>query len=230
MKSVLCKSFINFLFAFVILCNLISAESQQVFSSNTNEDPIEQRITTLINQMTLDEKCSMLHGSTMFDAPGVSRLGIPGFSMSDGPHGVRSASSSTAFPISIALTATWDPEYMEIVGAAYGSEFKGAGKNMALGPAVDVGRDPRNGRASETLGEEPYLGGKIFAAFTRGIQSTHLIGTVKHFLAQNHDGDRDRTSPTMDERTMREFYGLPFRMVVQEGEVYSVMSSYNLVN
>jgi beta-glucosidase len=166
----------------------------------------------------------------MFDSPGIGRLGIPGFVMSDGPHGVRMSNNATAFPISVALTATWDPAYMEIVGAAYGSEFKANGKNMALGPAVDIGRDPRNGRASETIGEEPYLGGKIFAAFTRGVQSTKLIATVKHFLAQNHDGVRDQTNPIMDERTMREFYGLPFRMVVQEGEVYSVMSAYNLVN
>ena len=137
---------------------------------------------------------------------------------------------TTAFPTTIALTSTWDPEYMETVGAAYGREFRGAGKSMALGPAADVGHDPRNGRASETIGEEPYLGGKIFAAFARGVQSTHLIATLKHFMAQNHDGDRDHTNPTMDTRTMREFYGLGFKMVVQEGDVYSVMSSYNLVN
>jgi beta-glucosidase len=104
----------------------------------------------------------------MFSSPGIERLGVKGFDMSDGPHGVRYAQSSTCFPTNIALAATWDAEYMETVGAAYGSEFKAAGKNMALGPAVDIGRNPIAGRASETLGEEPYLGGKLFAAFTRG--------------------------------------------------------------
>ena len=199
-------------------------------SSFIADDPMEDTITNLINQMSLDEKCAILHGSGMFDTPGIDRLGIPGLAMSDGPHGVRFGNKTTAFPTTIALTSTWDPEYMEQVGAAYGREFRGAGKSMALGPAVDVGHDPRNGRASETIGEEPYLGGKVFAAFTRGVQSTHLIATVKHFMAQNHDGDRDSTSPAMDERTMREFYGSAFRMVVQEADVYSVMSSYNLVN
>ena len=194
------------------------------------QDPMEEKITHLISQMTLDEKCAILHGSDMFDSPGVDRLNVPSLAMSDGPHGVRYANGSTCFPITIALTSTWDPEYMEIVGAAYGREFRGAGKSMALGPAVDVGHDPRNGRASETIGEEPYLGGKIFAAFTRGVQSTHLISCVKHFMAQNHDADRHQTNPVMDQRTMREFYGAAFRMVVQEGEVYSVMTSYNLVN
>ena len=199
-------------------------------ASSSSDDPMESSITNLINQMTLDEKCAMLHGSGMFDSPGIDRLGIPGLAMSDGPHGVRFGSLTTAFPVTIALTSTWDPKYMETVGSAYGREFRGAGRSMALGPAADVGHDPRNGRASETIGEEPYLGGKVFAAFARGVQSTHLIATVKHFMAQNHDGDRDHTNPTMDARTMREFYGLGFRMVVQEGDAYSVMSSYNLVN
>lgn len=119
---------------------------------------------------------------------------------------------------------------MEIIGAAYGREHRGAGTNMALGPAIDIQHDPRMGRASETVGEEPYLGGKIFSAFTRGVQSTKIIACGKHFIAQNHDGTRDKTSPMMDVRTMREFYGLGFRMLVQEANIYSMMSSYNLVN
>lgn len=167
----------------------------------------------------------------MFDSPGVERLNIPPFNMSDGPHGVYSAPiPTTVFPSSIALAASWDTEYMETVGAAMGREFKAAGKNMALSPAVDLGRDPRNGRASETIGEDPFLGGKIGAALCRGLQSTNLIATVKHFIAQNHDGDRTKTNPTMDKRTMRELYGLVFKIVIEEGEVYSVMSAYNLVN
>jgi len=191
---------------------------------------MESNITKLLQQMTVDEKIKILHGSSMFESSGIDRLGIPGFSMGDGPHGVRLAPKATTFPVTIALTATWDPEYIEIVGEAMGREFKGAGNNMALCPAIDIGRDPRNGRASETIGEEPYLGGKIFAAFTRGMQNTHIIATVKHFLAQNHEADRCYANSFIDARTLREFYGLPFRMVVQEGEVYSVMSAYNLVN
>lgn len=192
---------------------------------------IEESITSLLSQMTLEEKCSILHGSTMFDSPGIERLNIPPFNMSDGPHGVYSAPiPTTVFPSSIALAASWDTEYMETVGAAMGKEFKAAGKNMALSPAVDLGRDPRNGRASETIGEDPFLGGKIGAALSRGLQSNNIIATVKHFIAQNHDGDRTKANPTMDKRTMRELYGLVFKIVIEEGEVYSVMSAYNLVN
>lgn len=216
------KSFIiAFFYLFVFL---------QMTSFLMAEDPIEERITQLISQMTLDEKCGILHGLDMFNAPGIDRLGIPGITVSDGPHGVAMAVGTTCFPGSIALAATWDEDFMEHVGAAFGREFRGTYKSMALGPAIDIGRDPRNGRASETVGEEPYLGGKIFAPFIRGMQSTHLIACAKHFIAQNHDAFRDYQNPVMDKRTLREFYGLAFRMVVQEGEVYSIMASYNLVN
>jgi beta-glucosidase len=191
---------------------------------------IESQITNLISQMTLEEKVNMLHGSSMFESPGVERLGISRFHMSDGPHGVREGKKVTAFPTTIALAATWDIDICTQVGESYGREHRGAGTNMALGPTVDIGHDPRNGRASETIGEEPYLGGKLMAAFTRGAQSTKLITCMKHFMAQNHDGDREKTCPIMDERTMREFYGLSFRIVVQEAKPYSIMSSYNLVN
>lgn len=199
-------------------------------ASSSQEESIEMKITNLLEQLTIEEKCSLLHGSSFFNIEGIERLGIPGFKMCDGPHGVRNGKGVTAFPVSIALAATWDPDYMEIVGSAYGKEFKGLGLNMALGPAVDLGRDPRNGRASETFGEEPYLGGKVFAAFTRGAQKMNLIACAKHFLAQSHDGTRNIANPKIDERSLREFYGLAFRMLVQEGEVYSVMSSYNLAN
>ena len=179
----------------------------------------EYQISNLIQQMTVEEKCNMLHGSDMFESPGISRLNIEGFHMSDGPQGVRFAQGTTAFPASIALAATWDPAVVELVGAAYGREHKGAGKNMALGPAVDIGRDPRNGRASETIGEEPFLGGKVMAGFAKGVQSTRLIGCVKHFMAQNHDGRRTESCAMMDSRTMRVLYGLPFRTVIQEGGI-----------
>lgn len=212
----------------VILILIVSASA--IGSSKSQDAEMESKIDTILSKMSLDEKCSILHGDTFFTSPGVDRLGVAGFNMSDGPHGVRMAKGTTAFPVTIALTATWDADIMEEVGAAYGREHRGAGTNMALGPAVDIGHDPRAGRASETVGEEPYLGGKIFAAFTRGLQSTNLIGTVKHLMAQNIDATRTETSPNMDERTMREFYALPFKMVIQEGGALSVMSSYNLVN
>jgi beta-glucosidase len=189
----------------------------------------EDLINSLLSQMTVAEKIAQLHGSDWMDTADNARLGIPGFRMADGPHGVRDG-PATSFPVGIAMAATWDPELLERVGIALGEEFRGKGRNQALGPCIDLTRDPRNGRSPESAGEEPYLAGKVGAALVRGIQSTHAIATVKHFAAKNHQTNRTTSNYVMDARTLRELYGMPFRMAVQRGGAWSVMSSYNWIN
>jgi len=191
----------------------------------------EAMINSLISQMTVTEKISQLHGIWWMDTADNTRLGIPGFRMDDGPHGIRH-DKATAFPVGIAMAATWDPELAERLGVALGEEFRGRGRNQALGPCLDITRDPRNGRSPESGGEEPYLGGKIGAALVRGIQSTQAIATAKHFAATNHQHDRRSESANrwIDARTWRELYGLPFRMAVQQGGAWSVMNAYNWIN
>jgi beta-glucosidase len=191
--------------------------------------PGEERINGLIAQMTLTETIDQLHGSDWMDTADNVRLGIPGFRMADGPHGVRDG-GATSFPVGMAMAATWDPELVERVGVALGKELRGKGRDQALGPCLDVTRDPRNGRSPESGGEEPYLAGKVGAALVRGIQSTQAIATAKHFAATNHQFDRTNNDHTIDARTWREFYGLPFRMAVQQGGAWSVMNSYNWIN
>jgi beta-glucosidase len=193
------------------------------------ELPPEERINGLIAQMTLTETIDQLHGNDWMDIADNTRSGIPGFRMDDGPHGIRHG-KATAFPVGIAMAATWDPELLERVGIALGKEFRGKGRNQALGPCVDITRDPRNGRSPESGGEEPYLAGKVGAALVRGIQATQAVATVKHFAATNHQYNRTNSNHTIDARTWREFYGMPFRMAVQQGRAWSVMNSYNWIN
>lgn len=191
----------------------------------------EEKIDWLVGQMTVTEKIDQLHGVGWMDTADNTRLGIPGFKMADGPHGVRDG-KATAFPVGIAVAATWDPELAERLGIALGEEFRGKGRNQALAPCLDITRDPRNGRSPESLGEEPYLDGEIGAALIRGIQSTQAIATAKHFAATNHQTDRtcECANRWIDARTWRELYGLPFRMAVQQGGVWSVMNAYHWIN
>ncbi len=189
----------------------------------------EELIDNLLTQLTVTEKISQLHGIDWMETADNTRLGIPGFRMADGPHGMRDG-KSTSFPVGIAMAATWDPELLESVGIAMGDEFRGRGRNQVLGPCLDITRDPRNGRGPESGGEEPYLAGRLGAALVRGIQSTQAIATAKHYAATNHQLGRRDADHKIDARTWREFYALPFRMAVQQGHAWSVMNAYNWIN
>ena len=198
-------------------------------ASRPLDEPPEKTIDRVIAQMTMTEKIEQLHGVDWMDTADNTRLGIPGFRTSDGPHGLRGG-QSTSFPVGIAMAATWDPELLERVGVAMGKEFRGRGENQMLGPCLDITRDPRNGRSPESSGEEPYLAGKLGAALVRGIQATQAVATAKHFAATNHQQDRRNADHIVDARTWREFYGLPFRMAVQQGGAWSIMSAYNWID
>jgi len=189
----------------------------------------EETIDWLVGQMTMMEKIDQLHGSDWMDTADNTRLGIPGFRTADGPHGLRGG-KSTSFPVGIAMAATWDPELLERVGIAMGKEFRGRGRNQVLGPCIDITRDPRNGRSPESGGEDPFLVGQVGVALIRGIQLTQAIATPKHFAATNHQQDRRNADHRIDARTWREFYGLPFRMAVQQGGAWSIMNAYNWIN
>ncbi|MBN2366978.1 MAG: glycoside hydrolase family 3 protein, partial [Calditrichaeota bacterium] len=117
---------------------------------------IDDRVNTLLNQMTMEEKIEQLHKEGGFNTADNTRLGIPGFQMADGPHGVRDG-LATCFPVGIAMAASWDVDLITRIGVAMGKEFRGKGKNQALGPCMDLCRDPRNGRSPESGGEDPYL-------------------------------------------------------------------------
>lgn len=196
---------------------------------------LDKRINELVNAMTTQEKINQLINSSFGGTPSNSRLGIPGFVMDDGPHGVRFAAdrngrSATAFPTGVAMAATFDEDIATKVGEAMGVEFWAFNRNEQLGPCIDICRDPRGGRTAESGGEDAYLAGHIGKSVAIGIQRSPIIATVKHFMGESKQSDRHNMDVLATDRWLMDFSGYNFRTVVQEAGVLSVMGSYNKIN
>jgi beta-glucosidase len=206
--------------------------------------PVEKRVADLLGRMTVEEKASMLAGSGWMESMPIERLGIPAIKMADGPLGVRAwyGSSavtnaattpkvlSTSFPSGVAMAATWDVDLVESEGRAIGQEVKALGRDMILGPTVNINRVPLWGRNFEGYGEDPYLSGRLGVAYIKGVQSEGVIPSVKHFAANNEEFERHRLDEHIDERTLHEIYLPAFKAAVQEAGVWNVMSAYQKVN
>lgn len=205
----------------------------------------EKRATDLLSHMTLEEKATLLSGSGWMESAPIPRLSIPSIKMADGPMGVRSwlGSSaitsatdaavkieSTSFPSGIAMAATWDTDLVQREGQAIAQEVKALGRDMILGPTVNINRQPLWGRNFEGYGEDPFLSGRLGVAYIHGVQSQGVIPSVKHFAANNEEYERHRIDAIIDERTLREIYLPAFQTAVQDGGVWNVMSAYNKVN
>jgi len=200
------------------------------FSCKTNNDSIESKIDEILSKMTLEEKISMLSGdSTGFNSAGISRLGIPPIKMADGPVGVR-VGTSTAFPVSVNMAASWDTALINRYGIALAEEVKAKGKTCILGPCVGIHRFPLNGRNFESFSEDPYLASRMVVNYIKGVQSQNVIATLKHFACNDQEWERNSYDVQVDERTMREIHLAPFEAGVKEADALAVMSSYNLVN
>lgn len=200
----------------------------------------EEKINTLIQQMTLEEKVRMIHANSSFTSAGVPRLGIPELVMSDGPHGVRVEhgrgwtamqhvnDSGTYLPVGIALAATWNTSLGYDYGKVLGSEAKYRRKDVILGPGINIMRSPLNGRNFEYQSEDPYLVSKMVVGYIKGVQSQGVSACVKHFAANNEEADRNTVDVQMSERALREIYLPGFKAAVQVADVNTVMGSYNL--
>ncbi len=204
--------------------------------------PVETRVEDLLSRMTLEEKVSLLHADSKFTTAAIPRLGIPRRWLSDGPHGVREdigpdtwASSghtddfATAMPASICLAATWNPELGFSEGETIGQEARARGKDIMLGPGVNILRTPLCGRNFEYFGEDPFLAGAMGAAYVCGVQSQDVAACVKHFAVNNQELDRGKIDVEVDERALREIYLPAFEAVVRSGGVWTVMGAYNQV-
>ena len=192
--------------------------------------PIEARVKDLLGRMTLEEKIAQLGGDPSgMSTPDNARLGIPGFKMSDGPNGVRWG-KATCWPNGLALAATWDVDLLQRTGVAMGQEFRGKGRYVALGPCINLIRDPRNGRSFEGMGEDPYLTGEMAAAYIRGMQSVKCIAVAKHYACNNQENGRGGLPVEVNDRSLYELYLPHFRAVVQEGHTWGIMAAYNKVN
>jgi beta-glucosidase len=199
----------------------------------------EAKITTLIGKMTLEEKIGMLHANSSFTSTGVKRLGIPEITTSDGPHGVRPEhgrdwtldegvdDAGTYLPTGNALAATWNTQLGYAYGSVLGSEANYRGKDIILGPGVNIIRSPLNGRNFEYLSEDPFLAGRMAIGYIKGVQDQGVSACVKHYAANNEETDRGTVDVQMSERALREIYLPAFKAAVTKGHVHSVMGSYN---
>jgi beta-glucosidase len=205
--------------------------------------PVEQRVQDLLGRMTLQEKVAMLSGADWMQSVANERLGIPSIKMADGPIGIRSWAgpssetkgakkqvTTTAFPAGVAMAATWDTDLLQSEGQAIGQEMKSLGRDMILGPTVNINRTPLWGRNFEGYGEDPYLTSRLGVAYIKGVQGEGVIATVKHFAANNQEFERHRINAVVDERALQEIYFPAFKAAVQEAGVWSVMSAYNKLN
>jgi beta-glucosidase len=196
--------------------------------------PIEDRVTDLLSQMTLEEKIAQMHGGGTSDAglnpmPDDTRLHIPGFQMVDGMRGVSiTTGNATTFPVGSARGATFDPALEQQVGQAIGEEARAKGANVLLAPTINNLRHPRWGRAQETYGEDTFHIGSMAAAFVQGVQQ-EVIANPKHFAAYSIEDDRFSVDVHVDERSLREIYLPHFKAVIEAG-AGSIMSAYNQVN
>ena len=213
-------------FVILILVSVsIFAQTKPYKNSNLT---VEERVNDLLTRLTLKEKIDLL-GGTGFATNPIDRLGIPELRMADGPVGVRWG-ESTAFPVSIAMAATWDPVLIKGIGSAIGRETKGKARHVILGPYVNIARLPMGGRNFESFGEDPYLASRMTVNYINGVQSEGIAATVKHFAVNNQEHERMFVDVLVGERALNEIYFPAFKAAVTEANVFCVMSSYNKVN
>ncbi len=188
-----------------------------------------------LDELTLEEKVTLVSGVDMWHTAAVERLGIPALWMSDGPNGVRGlqlsgAATAVCFPCGAALGATFDPALVRRVGEALGREARRTGVHVLLGPTINTVRLPVAGRNFECFSEDPYLSAQIAASYVGGVQSMGVAAVPKHFVANDSERERYTTSSDVDEAVLREVYLAPFEAAVREGGAWAVMSGYNRVN
>ena len=202
----------------------------------------DKKINEIIAQMTLEEKVEMLHSKTNMSSEGVPRLGIQDIKYTDGPFGIREENgdgfrslgwtldSATYFPTGSALAATWSKEMARKNGWAMGKEGRLRGKDIILGPAINIQRLPVGGRTYEYLSEDPVLAARLSVEYTIGSQEAGTAVCLKHYALNNQETDRGSVNVIADERTMREIYLKPFEAAIKEGGAMCVMPAYNKVN
>lgn len=235
------NSLISFGAALLLGVACVPKTTQPVYLDRSQ--PLEARIQDALDRMTLEEKVAMTHAQSKFSSAGVPRLGIPELWHTDGPHGIRpevlwdewdqagwTNDSCTAFPALVNLAATWDRNLARLYGDCIGAEARYREKDILLGPGINMGRTPLNGRTFEYMGEDPYLAGQLVVPYVQGVQSNGVAACVKHFVMNNQEIRRTATNSIVDDRTLYEIYLPAFKAAVTEGGAWAVMGSYNLYN
>ena len=225
------------IFAVLMAMTAMTAQAQTYLDPNA---PLEERVKDALSRMTTHEKVQILHAQSKFTSAGVPRLGIRQLNMDDGPHGVReelewntwSPAKWTndyivAFPSLTCLAATWNRDISTAYGNAVSEEFAFRGKDIMLGPGVNIQRTPLNGRAVEYMGEDPFLAGEIVVPYIKAAQANGIACCLKHFVLNDQETDRFGVNVNVSDRAMREIYLRPFQKAVEQAHVYTIMGSYN---
>ena len=199
-------------------------------------------IRETISGMSLQDKISFCTGADFWQTKRMEKYGIPSIRMADGPHGLRCQKGNTdmvgvnkslpatCFPAAVTAGASWDEALYAKEGAAIGQEGLAANVPLILGPGCNIKRNPLGGRNFEYLSEDPYIAGKMAAAYIRGMQSTGASASLKHFAANSQEYKRMNGDSQMDERTLREIYLPAFETAVREGHPATIMCAYNKIN
>ena len=218
---------------------LVKAQNLPAYLDETKD--IEVRVEDALKRMTLDEKIRVIHAQSKFSSAGVPRLGFPDFWTDDGPHGVRpdvlwdeweqagqTNDSCVAFPALTCLAATWNPQLSLIYGESLGEEALYRGKDMILGPGVNIYRTPLNGRNFEYMGEDPYLASRMVVPYIQGMQSKGVAACVKHYALNNDEEYRHQVNVIVSDRALHEIYLPAFKAAITEGKAWGIMGAYNL--
>ena len=231
-----------------------AAAALLVATMSTAQTPLQSvdaRAASIVDQLTPDEQLSLLRGlfpqfqrkNLPADAiisagyiPGIERVGMPSLRESDAGLGVgnllnmRPGDGATSLPSGLSTASTWDPDLAFQGGAMIGSEARAKGFNVLLAGGANLVRDPRNGRNFEYAGEDPLLSGVMVGRAIAGVQSNHILSTVKHFAMNNQETGRNVLSAKIGEDAMRESDLLAFQIAIETGKPAAVMCGYNKVN
>lgn len=228
--------------AALLTCSMAITATAQTLPIYLDETKaVEQRIEDALSRMTLQEKIAVIHAQSKFSSPGVKRLGFPDFWTDDGPHGVRpdvlwdeweqagqTNDSCVAFPALTCLAASWNPAMSKIYGEALGEEALYRGKDMILGPGVNIYRTPLGGRNFEYMGEDPYLASRMVVPYIKGLQSKGVSACVKHYALNNDEEYRHQVNVIVSDRALHEIYLPAFKAAVTEAGTWAIMGAYNL--
>lgn len=231
----------HILLTFMLSIATVGASAQKLPAYLDTNRSVEERIDDAISRMTLQEKIRVIHAQSKFSSAGVPRLGFPDFWTDDGPHGVRpdvlwdeweqagqSNDSCVAFPALTCLAASWNPQLSRLYGHSLGEEALYRGKDMILGPGVNIYRTPLGGRNFEYMGEDPFLTSTMVVPYIQGMQALGVSACVKHYCVNNDEENRFNVNVRVSDRALHEIYLPAFKAAVEKGKVWAIMGSYNL--
>jgi beta-glucosidase len=213
---------------FKIALAIIITIASNISIKSQNYDRYSQQADSVLKLLSLDDCINFISGCEGMQAPGIPRLGIPELKMTDGPFGPHWG-KAPAFPVGVCLAATWDTTAVFQAAQLMGKCTYAQGRNTLLGPCVNIHRVPTGGRNFESYSEDPWLASRMAVAVVKGLQSEHVVPTVKHFALNNNDWNRHQSDVEIDERALHEIYLPSFKAAVKEAGTLGIMSSYNKI-